>query len=177
LPAGAVRWLLADPRRIPYLFLWKSERDGEVKEAVRVAQCGDPGPFYGTNREFFRISRGAYYRSNWVTVKRTDGSCEIVRTIWRPLPRKGGRDLLLVCPGCQTLRRFLYGWEASGPYTNSADRSIWLCRVCARLRYCSEGGYLRALWRNLPRPQPWLPYVFTSIDDPRLDGIEQSSGE
>ena len=22
-----------------------------------------------------------------------------------------------------------------------------------------------------PRPEPWLPYVFTSIDDPRLDEI------
>jgi hypothetical protein len=22
-----------------------------------------------------------------------------------------------------------------------------------------------------PRPEPWLPYVFTSIDDPHLDEI------
>ena len=24
---------------------------------------------------------------------------------------------------------------------------------------------------NLPRPESWLPYVFSSIDDPRLDEI------
>jgi hypothetical protein len=56
------------------------------------------------------------------------------------------------------------------------------------LRYSSEGGYLRpgygrvgggvgelaSMLRalgNLPRPVRWFPYVFTSIDDPRLDEI------
>lgn len=32
------------------------------------------------------------------------------------------------------------------------------------------GVMLRA-YGNLPRPEPWLPYVYTSIDDPRLDEI------
>ena len=56
------------------------------------------------------------------------------------------------------------------------------CRSCARLSYSSEGGFLRgggrgalaAIFRaygNLPRPESWFPYVFTSIDDPRLDEI------
>ena len=28
---------------------------------------------------------------------------------------------------------------------------------------------LAVLYGNLPRPESWLPYVFTTIDDPRLD--------
>src|SRR4051812_30013287 len=31
----------------------------------------------------------------------------------------------------------------AGAYTNSAEASHWFCRSCARLRYASEGGYLR----------------------------------
>ena len=59
------------------------------------------------------------------------------------------------------------------------------CRSCVRRRYSSEGGYLRLTglgrlgqfgvmlrdYGSLPRPEMWLPYVFRSIDDPRLDGI------
>jgi hypothetical protein len=48
-----------------------------------------------------------------------------------------------------------------------AQRAEWECRTCAKLRYSSEGGYLRPgmLFRafgNFPRPELWLPYVFTS---------------
>jgi hypothetical protein len=35
LPAWAVGWMLDDPRKIPYLLIWKSEYDGKIKEAVR----------------------------------------------------------------------------------------------------------------------------------------------
>ena len=52
-------------------------------------------------------------------------------------------------------------------------------------RYSFEGGYLHPTglgrlgrlgvmlraYGNLPRPESWFPYVFTSIDDPQLDGI------
>jgi hypothetical protein len=38
LPAWIVRRVWDDPRRIPYLLVWKGRRDGEVKEAVRVAR-------------------------------------------------------------------------------------------------------------------------------------------
>jgi hypothetical protein len=180
-PAGAVRWVLDDPRKIPYLFAWRSEWDGELKDAIRVAQCGDPSPFFGNNREFFRI-RGTFFRCSWITAKRPDGRGDFLRAIWRPLPRNGAQDLFLVCPGCDTPRRYLYGWEAAGRFTNSAESSRWQCRSCARLRYSSEGGYLRQgvraerLFAGMgfpgrlpPRPASWLPYVFTSIDDPRLD--------
>ena len=63
-----------------------------------------------------------------------------------------------------------------------SETSVGDAAQCARLRYSSEGGYLRGSGRgvlgavfrahgNLPRPKSWLPYVFTSIDDPRLDEI------
>jgi hypothetical protein len=37
LPAGAVRWVLPDPRKIPDLLVWRSERDREAKDVIRVA--------------------------------------------------------------------------------------------------------------------------------------------
>jgi hypothetical protein len=179
LPAGAVRLVLLDPRKIPYLLVWRSERDGEVKDAIRVTRCSDPGPFYGTRREVF-ADRGAFRRCSWITAKRPNGRFDILRAVWLPLPRNGAEALLIVCLACDTPRRYLYGWEASGAYTNSAAASQWFCRSCARLRYASEGGYLRPgrylrAYGNLPRPQPWFPYVFASIYDPRLDEILRQS--
>jgi hypothetical protein len=55
-------------------------------------------------------------------------------------------------------------------WSNSVGRIGWRCRSCARLRYSSEGGYLYpgVMFRafgNLPRPESWLPYVFTSIEE------------
>ena len=173
LPAAAVRWVLLDPRKIPYLFLWQSDHDGMPKDAVRVANCDDPGPFYGTCRTHFSIRRN-FHACSWVTIKRFDGRSDIVRAVWLPLPRNGAKELLLMCYGCSTPRRYLYGWEAAGRYTCSAEYSHWMCRRCARLTYSTEGGYPRpgAMLRaygNLPRPKSWMPFVFTSIDDPRLD--------
>jgi hypothetical protein len=149
--------------------------EGRVKDAVRVAACDDPGPFYGTSREVFPI-RGALHPCSWVTVKRHDGRCDILRGVWLPLPRNDAKELLLMCCACGNPRRYLYGWEASGPYTSSVEVSHWMCRCCARLRYSSEGGYLcpGSILRefgNLPRPEGFWPHVFSSIDDPRLDEI------
>src|SRR5947209_6051748 len=115
LPAGAVRLVLLDPRNIPYLFAWRSKRDGEAKDAIRVARCGDPGPFYGTCRDHFWF-RGTFRHCSWITAKRTDGRCDILRAVWLPLPRNGAEDLLLLCFACNTPRRYLYGWEAAGAY-------------------------------------------------------------
>jgi hypothetical protein len=36
IPAWLVRSNLNDPRRIPYLLVWKDERDGEIKESMRL---------------------------------------------------------------------------------------------------------------------------------------------
>jgi hypothetical protein len=166
ISAWLVRSNLSDPRRIPYLLVWKDERhDGEIKEAVRLAHVGF---------------------SDLVELKRTDGSASVLRIVWRMLPRNGGRALLLVCSYCNTPRRHVYGWEwdSFSGWSNRVRNVSWRCRSCARLRYSSEGsallirgGPISRLLRHpcpdlsSPRPEPWLPYVFTSIDDPRLDEL------
>jgi hypothetical protein len=120
LPAGVVREVLNDPRRIPYLLIWKSPRDGDVKEAVRVIRL-DPPPYLPT--------------ADAIEIKRTDGSVSHIRAIKRSLPRNGGYTTLLACPYCCSLRHTLYGWEAAGPYTTSAQTctstDVCLGRWCA----------------------------------------------
>jgi hypothetical protein len=44
-------------------------------------------------------------------------TCNVFR---RPLPRNGGKDVFLECPGCRKLRRGLYGWTAVGMTMPSA---------------------------------------------------------
>ena len=165
IPAWLVRSSLNDPRRIPYLLVWKDERhSGEIKEAVRLARYVEPSNSRVTD--------------NYIELKRTDGSLTLLRIVWRMLPRNGGRALLLVCSYCNTPRRYVYGWEwdSFSGWSNRARQISWRCRSCARLRYSSEGGHLRGgrswLTRfmgfdpgNLPRPDMWLPYVFTSPAD------------
>jgi hypothetical protein len=164
IPAWIVRSNLDDPRRIPYLLTWKDERDGEIKEAVRLARYIDP-----------HDSRASW---NHVELKRTDGSATVLRIVWRMLPRNSGRGLLLVCSYCDTPRRHLYGWEwdSFSGWSNRVRRISWRCRSCARLRYSSEGGYLRPgiMFRalgNLPRPNLWIPYVLSSPDDATAAGF------
>src|SRR6266567_170707 len=173
-PAGAVARILDDPRKIPYLLVWKSRSDDTVQEAVRVAP----------HKEIEGL--GGLDWTNVAEIERHDGTRTFIRTVLRPLPRNGGRVRLLICLHCQIPRRALYGWRPGGRYTRSAERSWhWNCRECSGLRYASEGGYLRpghlgrlgqlgVMFRalgNLPRPESWLPYVFTSVDDPHLDEI------
>jgi len=167
IPAWVVRANLDDPRKIPYLLVWKRESDGRVMEAVRLRCHVDP-------------------TRDYVELKRTDGSQTSLRIVWLMLPRNGGRALFLFCPYCNTPRRFVYGWEwdCFSGWSNRVRQVFWCCRACNRLRYSSEGGALvswggpisRLLRMPFPdmrhrRPEPWLPYVFTSIDDPRLDEI------
>ena len=159
IPAWLVRRNLDDPRKIPYLLVWKDDRDGEVKEAVRLT-----------------CHAGGY--SGYVQLKGFDGCATVLAIAWRPLPRNGGRALFLFCPYCQIPRRFVYGWEwdSFSGWSNRVRRISWRCRSCAMLRYSSEGGYLRpaygrlgqlgmilrSSWGNLPRPASWLPYILTS---------------
>lgn len=171
IPAWLVRRCLDDPRRIPYLLVWKDGRhDGEIKEAVRLARYVEPGNSRVTD--------------NYVELKRTDGRLTVLRFVWQMLPRNGGRALLLVCSYCNTPRRHVYGWEwdSFSGWSNRVRRTVWCCRSCNRLRYSSEGGYLRgsgrgalaAIFRaygNLPRPDLWLPYVFTSPEEAAEAGI------
>lgn len=157
IPAWLVRSNIDDPRGIPYLLVWKSEWDGKIKEVVRLARYVDPHDPQATR----------YH----VELKRPYWGATVLRLIWRTLPRNGGLALFLECPDCKTPRRFVYGWEwdSFSGWSNRARRIGWRCRDCARLRYSSEGGYLRTsgVFRalgNLPRPELWLPYVFTSVE-------------
>lgn len=169
LPAWAVRWVLDDPRKIPYLLVWTSSRDETVQEAVRVASYSEPpGPF-------------PLDWTGWVEIRRTDHARTLVRTVVRPLPRNGGQTRLLACPMCHTPRRALYGWEPGGRFTTSVQRSQWQCRRCARLRYSSEGGALLIRSRGMlgrlfgvgrsDRPEPWYPYVFTDPEEAAAAGL------
>ena len=96
IPAWLVRSNLNDPRRIPYLLVWKEDRhDGKIMEAVRLAH------FTACGRE----------ANDYVELKRTDESTTVLRIVWRTLPSNGGRALFLLCSSCETPRRHVYGWE------------------------------------------------------------------
>jgi hypothetical protein len=171
LPAWAVAWMLDDPRKIPYLLIWKSEYDGAIKEAVRIAREISHGPPFDL--------------TGWIQIKRHDGTSSFVRPVLCPLPRNGGSVRLLTCPCCLTPRRALYGWRPGGQYTSSAVTCSWQCRSCAGLRYASEGGALSIRGRGAfarmltaaygpgrsPRPEPWYPYVFKSPEEAAEAGV------
>jgi hypothetical protein len=163
LPAGAVRWVWDDPRRIPYLLVWRNRRSGEVKDAVRVARF---------------VPKTHLREADSVEVQRTDGSTVPVYLAWRRQP-KGGLSLLVRCWQCQKPCRALYGYKVGSDGRHiRAVLADWQCRVCAQLSYSSEGSALvcRAsivsrVFRcpadsvTSPRPESWLPYVFSSLDE------------
>jgi hypothetical protein len=169
LPAWAVAWVLDDPRKIPYLLVWKSRSNGTAREVVRIAACDE------TN------CPDTLYWLAGVEIKRHDGTRDFIRTLLRTLPRNRGRVRLLICPYCSIPRRGLYGWEPGGRFTNSVVRSTWGCRKCNLLRYASEGGALLIRPRGMlglafgngysPRPESWLPYVFTSPEEAAEAGV------
>jgi hypothetical protein len=173
LPAWAVAWVLDDPRKIPYLLVWKRPEDNSVREVVRAFAYSEPP------REFPLNWTG------WVEIKRPDGTRDLIRTLLRPLPRNGGKARLLICPYCKIPRRGLYGWKLGGHCTSRVTRSTWECRKCNSLRYASEGGALvhhdrgalASLFESFcgpirsDRPEPWLPYVFTSTKEAAEAGV------
>jgi hypothetical protein len=170
LPAWAVRWVWEDPRRIPYLLLWKHPRDGVIKDAVRIAR-----PIPRTNLP----------EADSVEIKRADGSTVPIYLAWRRQPH-GGRCLLLRCWQCQRPSRALYGWRVGndGRYYR-AELADWQCRRCAGLSYASEGDALlyhrssvvSRIFRlpyaavSSSRPEVWLPYVFSSPEDAAQAGF------
>src|ERR1019366_5925554 len=118
IPAWAVRWVWDDPRRIPYLLVWKGRNDGEVKEAVRVARF---------------VLQTSLPEADSVTIQRTSGSIVPVYLAWRGQPH-GGRSLLLRCWRCQKPSRALYGAKVGddGRYYRAVIAD-WECRRCCTL--------------------------------------------
>lgn len=167
LPGWVVDKLLRTPRNSRHLLLWRSRSDETIQEAVCLAHYEVTG-------------RRPLDWTGAVEIRGQDGTGNIIRTLSRAL-RQGGGFRLLVCPVCNTPRRALYGWEPGGQYTTSAVRSGWQCRVCAKLRYASEGGALVHRSRGnisrmleaafgpcrQERPRPWYPEVFTSPREAR----------
>ena len=157
LPASIVRRVWDDPRRIPYLLLWKGRQDGKLKEAVRIMRVvGNPG-----------LPEAAS-----VEVKRPGGSAMPIYLVWRWQPH-GGNSLLLRCWRCHKPRRELYGVRVAYGAIRQAD---WECRICARLSYSSEGealifrgGVLSKIFGQptnsvtFSGPKPWLPFIFSSL--------------
>lgn len=169
LPAWAVRRFLDDPRKIPYLLVWKSFRDCTVREAVRLSrEASRVAPFDWAGR---------------IAVTRTDGTCTYICPIERPLPQNNGEDQLLLCPTCYTPRRALYGAKVGNDGRfYIARRANWECRTCCTLRYSSEGGALIVRSRctmlrplsglfSGPRPRQWFPCVFASPRDAAAAGV------
>jgi hypothetical protein len=169
LPAQALAVVLGDPRGLPYLMVWKDRDGGGIKEAVRVAR-------YSESADRFK--------SDWtgcVELKRPDGSHTLMRTIQRPLPRNGGKALLLVCWHCDHQCRALYGWAVNRTRKHGVFVNPWQCRNCAGLRYASEGGALVHRGRGAlsrlhgpmrwDRPDRWYPYVFSDPTDAKWLGV------
>jgi len=151
LPAHIVAKCLSDPRRVPYLLIWRHRYKGVIREVARLASPYPEHDWFGTG---------------WVEVKRGDGSKQSVRVSQRAYKS------MLICNSCQKPHLALYAWE-----TNEGARNVspaeWPCRVCAGLSYASEGRallirrllpQLKPFWRLLrkPRPEPWEPLVFAS---------------
>jgi hypothetical protein len=75
--AWIVRSNLDDPRKIPYLLIWKDEwHDGRIMEAVRLTCHVDP--YLGSPHWYVKL-------------KRTDGST-VLLIVWRMLPRNGDHE-------------------------------------------------------------------------------------
>ena len=160
LPAFIVREAVDDPRKIPYLIVWKSKTGNEIKQAVRLARS---------------VPVGNLSEVESVEIKWPDGNMVQVRLVWRQQPH-GGRALLLRCSCCGRPQRALYGAGVGDDGRFYAvRRANWECRSCCTLRYSSEGGALvmrggpisRLLGQfvpdeSAPRPEPWVPYVFAS---------------
>jgi hypothetical protein len=120
----------------------------------------------------FRVRGGA----GCLEIRRADGSRSRVLTIARRLPRNGGKFRLVICPRCQWPRRALYAWKLDPSRPHAVFASTWQCRLCAGLRYASEGGALvsrsrTSIGRQIeelegplrrPRPEPSYPYGFAS---------------
>jgi hypothetical protein len=162
LPARIVSRCLSDPRRVPYLLIWKHRWSGLIKEVVRLA---------------LPLPTSQILKKDWIEAKRGDGIDVLISLSQRP---KGS---FLICNSCQEDRRALYAWKVNQGLHNVSPVG-WHCRVCAGLSYASEGGALvirrllpqlkpyRKLLRK-PRPGPWEPLVFASPWDAMDAGLCQ----
>ena len=150
--AWAVQWVWDDPRRIPYLLVWNSNRNGEVKEAVRVARFAP---------------QSKLQEADAVVARRMDGSSVPIYLVRRRQPN-GGRSLLYDAGGaksragcCTALRLEMTGviTSPSGPIGNAA-RALSCATPPKEAIFAPACD--SAPSETYPRPELWLPYGFTS---------------
>ena len=141
LPTFPARCVFGDSRRRSYFVFWTDD-DGELAYGLKMAPSQDGAAVLVT------LERGETYR------------IEILR---RPLPRGTGTALFYRCLWCRKPRRYLYRLTLSG--TKLVGYLGLRCRVCAGLRFASQGRYQgTAAWGPLPR-FPWDP---RAVSDPRM---------
>jgi hypothetical protein len=173
LPGWALRRVLNDPRKIPYLLVWTSPKDGKLREYVQVAHYSQPPT------EFKMDWTG------WIIIKNPEGRSTPVKTILRALTRNGGSALLMQCPQCDKPCRALFGWSLDRRQSNAVFKGRWQCRRCGELRYASEGGALvlrsripalrEFLSKHMDRPAPWYPHLFSDPADAQCLGVQVAS--
>lgn len=166
LPAHVVARYLTDPRRTPYLLIWTCRLPidrlfgGSLADALREAVRLGP----------FSFREGEAPEPGWVEVKHWNGKRTGLQVLERPLPRNGGKAVLLACDRCRRPCRALYGWRIHKEL-RCVTTGTWNCRTCSRLSYSSEGGALvyRSRWavtrplsglRLIAKPDVWEPLVF-----------------
>lgn len=172
LPGSAVRFVLDDPHGAPYLFVWREEGCQPVL-SVRVARYKlSVSVIDGFRYEEPPIPLG----QEWVSVTRPApqpdfGQAKALQVVRVPMPRGGGKDLLLICPGfgCARPRRYLYAWEVSEYRLNLR---LWQCRTCAGLRYYSEGSRGGIYYKP---DFHWDPEVFHSPEQAEEVSIRRSA--
>jgi hypothetical protein len=98
-----------------------------------------------------------------IGVARENSAPVVIRIVIRSIPR-GASELLLLCPSCDRPRRMLFAWSKTGHHR--VTRAPWPCRLCAGLRYASEGRYVPPWHRRLgPLPREvWYPHVHLHED-------------
>lgn len=158
LPALAMRTALDDPLRRSYLFAWKLDGRpingvGEIAKAVVVRR-------HNLFREWPRGPSAELWSGP--ENQQSVGWSEI-GTLFRRLPHGAGAELLLLCAYCEKPKRYLYCWAKDG-HCRYRSAGGWICRRCAGLSFASEGQQ-DPLGSCYPRPEPWSPYVFFSVED------------
>ena len=155
LPVGVARRALAERR--PQVAFWLDDDDDLVYVGV-VEPTADVST---------------------VRIRQADHtSGELVAVGSRTLPR-GGVDQVFVCPGCRRQRRHLYAFSVVVRRLTSGGG--FRCRICAGLKFASQGSYGGALdraWAKAANPggyfalprSPWNPRVV--LNDP--DAIERA---
>lgn len=146
IPAWIVRSNLNDPRRIPYVLVWKDDRhDGEIKEAVRLARFVEPSNSRVTD--------------NYVELKRTEGAPQFSVSFGECCPGTAGGPCCWSAP--TTTRRavtstvgndiaFRDGRTESGASVGDAAR-VLNCATLPKAAICGEAGVVR-----------WGPYFALS---------------